>query len=257
MKLFTYDDFYQVWAGETLEECMKAAKSSVIEEWEEITDDAGTYVFTCEESDQECTFAEILRHRIHEGQKFPQLFTHRENNWTVAGEGLLSCSTRQCHGMDSTWHVFFYEHDFYVLSNFSAFSIYFNGIQYPTSEHAYQAAKFMGMNNITATETADRIRWAKSAHEAFKIAEEMKNFRNPEWDKMRIDAMTKVLRAKVQQHSYVRRKLMDTGFRKLVENSWRDDFWGTGPDNDGANILGKLWMEIRKDIRNGKDISWS
>lgn len=35
------------------------------------------------------------------------------------------------------------------------------------------------------------------------------------------------------------------GDRELVEDSWRDDFWGWGPNRDGKNMLGKLWMELR------------
>lgn len=34
-----------------------------------------------------------------------------------------------------------------------------------------------------------------------------------------------------------------------VENSWRDDFWGWGPNRDGQNMLGRLWMEIRAELR--------
>ena len=61
--------------------------------------------------------------------------------------------------------------------------------------------------------------------------------------------MLDILRAKVQQHEYVRRKLLATGDRELVENSWRDDFWGWGPNRDGQNKLGKLWMKVRAELR--------
>jgi predicted NAD-dependent protein-ADP-ribosyltransferase YbiA (DUF1768 family) len=59
--------------------------------------------------------------------------------------------------------------------------------------------------------------------------------------------MHKILLAKVDQHPYVRRKLLETGARILVEDSWRDDFWGWGPNKDGQNVLGRLWMEIRSE----------
>jgi predicted NAD-dependent protein-ADP-ribosyltransferase YbiA (DUF1768 family) len=29
----------------------------------------------------------------------------------------------------------------------------------------------------------------------------------------------------------------------------RDDFWGWGSDRTGQNMLGKLWMEIRTELR--------
>jgi len=60
--------------------------------------------------------------------------------------------------------------------------------------------------------------------------------------------MRDILRAKVTQHEYVHRKLLATGDRELVEDSWRDSYWGWGPDKKGTNMLGKLWMEVRTEI---------
>lgn len=57
--------------------------------------------------------------------------------------------------------------------------------------------------------------------------------------------MRTIIIAKVEQHEYVKRKLIESGDKELIEDSWRDDFWGWGPDRDGQNQLGKLWMEIR------------
>jgi ribA/ribD-fused uncharacterized protein len=72
-------------------------------------------------------------------------------------------------------------------------------------------------------------------------------FRRSHWDAVNI--MRNILRAKVVQHEYVRRKLLATGNRELIEDSWRDDFWGWGLNRDGQNMLGRLWMEIRADLR--------
>ncbi len=90
---------------------------------------------------------------------------------------------------------------------------------------------------------------APSAHEAFKIAERSKAERRQDWDAVKVDIMRDILRAKADQHEYVRRKLLATGDRELIEDSWRDDFWGWGPNRDGQNMLGKLWMEIRSELR--------
>lgn len=49
----------------------------------------------------------------------------------------------------------------------------------------------------------------------------------------------------MSQHPYVKKKLQQTGTRQIIENSWRDDFWGWGENKDGQNNLGKLWMQIR------------
>lgn len=146
---------------------------------------------------------------------------------------------------DTDSQVFFYEQDFYVLSNFSAFNLEWEGLTFPTSEHAYHWAKF----EPHYTALRDELRTAPSAHEAFKLAERNKHCRREDWDDVKVRIMFLILRAKADQHEYVRRKLLATGDRELIEDSWRDDFWGWGPNRDGKNMLGKLWMEVRAELR--------
>lgn len=151
---------------------------------------------------------------------------------------------------DTAEHVYFYEQDFYVLSNFSSFQLVHEGLDFPTSEHAYHWEKFATEEaDFTRNDVAFQISAAPSAHEAFKIAEANKHLRRPDWDQVKVDVMRVILRAKAAQHEYVRRKLLATGDRELVEDSWRDDFWGWGPNRDGRNMLGQLWMEVRSELR--------
>lgn len=151
----------------------------------------------------------------------------------------------ECHKLDNEKQVFFYEQDFYVLSNFSAFRIDWKGRTFDTSEAAYHWEKFPD-----EAEVQDMILDAPSAHQAFKIAESQKMFRRQDWDAVKVGIMRDILRAKAEQHEYVRRKLLDTGDRELIEDSWRDDVWGWGPNRDGQNLLGKLWMEVRAELRS-------
>lgn len=156
----------------------------------------------------------------------------------------------ELHGLDTECAVFFYEQDFYVLSNFSAFSLKWQGRRFPTSEHAYHWEKFApGTRDEHGLFVRDRILNAVSAHEAFKLAEGWKPLRRPDWDSVKVDTMRGILLAKARQHPYVLRKLLATGDRTLIENSWRDDFWGWGPNQDGKNWLGRLWMEVREELR--------
>ncbi len=144
--------------------------------------------------------------------------------------------------IDTETQVFFYEQDFYVLSNFSAFRLLWKGFDFDTSEAAYHSEKFPGLP------IRGHILRAASAHEAFKLAEQYKSARRKDWDLVKVDIMREILRAKAMQHEYVRRKLVATGDRELIENSWRDSFWGWGENRDGKNMLGKLWMEIRAEF---------
>jgi hypothetical protein len=158
------------------------------------------------------------------------------------------------HKLDTDTQVFFYEQDFYVLSNFSAFTLKWENIRFDTSEAVYHWEKF----NYTADTPFKQLQLvgiqlalvqAPSAHEAFKIAEKNKEHRKPDWDMVKLPIMANILRAKAAQHEYVRRKLLATGNRELIEDSWRDSYWGWGEDGKGRNWLGKLWMAIREELR--------
>jgi len=153
----------------------------------------------------------------------------------------------ELHKLDTETSVFFYEQEFYVLSNFSAFNLRYKGFLFATSEHAYQWSKFRPPNDGGI---AFLIRIASSAHDAFKLAEEHYKFRRPDWNEIKDNIMLDILRHKAKQHEYVRRKLLETGDRVLIEDSWRDDYWGWGSNKDGKNRLGKLWMQVREEIRN-------
>jgi ribA/ribD-fused uncharacterized protein len=160
------------------------------------------------------------------------------------------------HKIDNDRQVFFYENDFYVLSNFSAFRLIWRGRDFDTSEAAYHWERFaIGQegdrspaHGSMAWAIADDVRFAASAHEAFKIAQEHKFLQRPDWDVVKVGVMRDILRAKARQHEYVQRKLLASGDRELIEDSWRDTFWGWGPNRDGQNMLGKLWMEIRAEL---------
>lgn len=161
----------------------------------------------------------------------------------------------QLRGLDTEHRVRFYEHDFYVLSNFSAFNLVWRNLTFSTSEAAYHYEKFCFIDSKGESSSreqnliASQILKAPSAHEAFKIAERNKALRRRDWDAVKFGVMSCLLRAKVAQHEYVRRKLLATGDRELVEDSWRDDVWGWGPDRQGQNMLGRIWMEIRAELR--------
>jgi ribA/ribD-fused uncharacterized protein len=157
-----------------------------------------------------------------------------------------SSTTAAHHGLDTDETVCFYEQEFYPLSNFSAFTLEWKGYRFDTSEAAYHWEKFTGPDNGLARFA---ICTAPSAHAAFQIARSFKESKRTDWDDVKINVMRTILRAKVAQHPYVRKKLLETGVRRLVENSWRDDFWGWGERRDGKNTLGVLWMEIRSEVQ--------
>lgn len=161
----------------------------------------------------------------------------------------------ECHKLDSQTQVFFYEQEFYVLSNFSSFTLMREGILFPTAEHAYHYAKFPDIDSQKhpVMKLKSDIMYAKSAHEAFKFGQN-KDLRRSDWEMVKEAVMMEILWAKAHQHEYVMQKLMETDRRELVEDSWRDDYWGWGADQKGLNKLGKMWMTVREAIRNKVDL---
>lgn len=112
-----------------------------------------------------------------------------------------------------------------------------------TSEHAYHSEKF------DDPELLEQLRNTRSAHDSMKLAYANRDKYRKDWDNVKLEIMKDILRAKVEQHPYVKKKLLESGEKELVENSWRDSYWGWGPNKDGKNHLGKLWMEVREEIK--------
>lgn len=141
-------------------------------------------------------------------------------------------------------YIGFYTREFFALDNFSSFGIMMDGKFYPTVEHAYQSGKFID----TAPEIAEQIRISLSAHESKVIAHEHEDRQTPDWDNIKVAYMEKLLRLKLEQNPYVKKKLLQTKNYLICEDSPKDEFWGIGENRDGQNMLGKLWMKLRSEI---------
>lgn len=141
----------------------------------------------------------------------------------------------------------FYPREFYTFDNFAAFQVDYLGHRWPTSEHAYHAAKFVD----TAPEIVELLRGARSPHDALRIAQEQKSKRAEDWDERKVAVMYEICRLKLLQNSYVLQKLELSGDLEIVEDSPKDAFWGWGPNRDGRNELGKIWMRLREELRSG------
>lgn len=140
----------------------------------------------------------------------------------------------------------FYPREFYPFDNFSSFKVEWNGYLFSSVEEAYQAASFMGSDE----ELVEKIKKSHSADEAQRIAYANRDKRREDWDDVKISIMEELLRLKIEQNPYVKKKLLQTGDYMIVEDSPKDDFWGWGPNRNGQNNLGKLWMKLREELKN-------
>ncbi len=137
--------------------------------------------------------------------------------------------------------IYFFTVPFEPLNNWSPHRVSIWGIDFPTSEHAFQWKKFSEIEPSIANE----ILSAGSPYAVFKISSLNKSKKPDNWAEIKLFIMEEILRAKNNQHEDVRDALKRTGDRTIVENSPVDDFWGIGPNKDGQNMLGNLWMKIR------------
>jgi len=140
--------------------------------------------------------------------------------------------------------IFFYHrHDpHYCFTNFSPHTVEYQGKVYPTSEHLFQAFKFLDRR----PGLAEHIRTfstqpSQALSEARRFAPEVR----PDWMSFNIRAMDITLTQKFQQHQDIRQELLATGDSDLIEDSDVDSFWGCGADKQGRNELGKALMRLR------------
>jgi predicted NAD-dependent protein-ADP-ribosyltransferase YbiA (DUF1768 family) len=61
--------------------------------------------------------------------------------------------------------------------------------------------------------------------------------------------MKEIVQAKLNQHEYIKKILLASDSRQIVEMNDEDEFWGWGKNHDGRNELGKIWMQLRDGLQ--------
>ena len=126
------------------------------------------------------------------------------------------------------------------LSNFHPCEIEFEGMIFPSTENAYQAAKIIPEERtplVTCTPYESKKVWKKYT-KIDKSAEE--------WDARKYSGMVYLSLEKYNMNIELRNKLLATGNKYLEEtNHWGDSYWGVDIHRGGENILGKVLMNVR------------
>jgi N-glycosidase YbiA len=128
------------------------------------------------------------------------------------------------------------------FSNFSPHAIELKGRLWPTAEHYFQAQKFAG------TEHEEAVRLAASPMIAARMGRSRERPLRADWEAVKDDVMREALRAKFTQHASLRSLLLATGNADLIEHTKNDRYWADGGDGSGKNRLGKLLMELRREL---------
>ena len=142
----------------------------------------------------------------------------------------------------------FYPREFFVFDNFSSFKVKRNWYLYSSVEEAYQAASFMWADE----KLVEEIKNSYSAHEAQKIAYANKDKQRKDWNEIKLSVMEELLRLKLEQNPYVKKKLLQTWDYMIVEDSPKDSFWWWWPNRNWENQLWKLWMKLRKELKESE-----
>lgn len=133
------------------------------------------------------------------------------------------------------------------FSNFSRHHLFLKDKIWKTSEHYFQAQKFAG------TEFEEKVRLAPTAKESANLGRNRKFPLRRDWEEVKDDIMREALRAKFTQDKDLKKILIETGDAELVEHTANDNYWGDGGDGSGKNMLGKLLMELREELKNEED----
>lgn len=144
--------------------------------------------------------------------------------------------------------VEYFKDEYEAFSNFFPVTIFYKGKRYPTVEHAYVAAKSFDPEFHKAISEIPSHMAGKAKRMGRKIQ------LRSDWEEKKVEIMKELLRQKFSV-SFLRELLISTDNVELIEgNWWHDNFWGDCKckkctEIPGTNMLGKLLMEIREELK--------
>lgn len=162
-------------------------------------------------------------------------------NCGVLQNGSVFTPTRYPKSHDE--NIFFRGHKS-PFSNFYEVLINHNGQQFTSTEAAYQYCKAETMGD---SYRARKILHAKTGLHAFRIAEKIQT--DERWKNKKVKVMEGLVKEKLRACELVRAALLETGSKKIIEDT-SHEFWGRGKEGKGQNMLGKIWMKFRQNLRN-------
>lgn len=141
--------------------------------------------------------------------------------------------------------IFFYKiNDRYgCFSNFSRHGFELEGKYWMTSEHYFQAQKFVG------TEYEEQVRLSSTPMEAANIGRDRSKPLRKDWEEVKDDIMRRAVFEKFKANQDIQKVLLSTGSEEIIEKTTKDYYWGCGEDGKGRNMLGKILMETREILR--------
>ena len=134
--------------------------------------------------------------------------------------------------------------DYGFMSNFAPYPFSDGGKIWPTSEHYFQAQKFL------VPQIQEKIRQIVSPMDAALEGRNRQNPLRPDWEEVKDKVMLQALRMKFSQNPEIAKELLATGDAIIIEHTRNDAYWADGGDGSGKNKLGLLLMQVREELKN-------
>ncbi len=136
------------------------------------------------------------------------------------------------------------------FSNFADSPFVFEGLRYPTVEHAYQERKTLDTKQRVV------IRMASTPGIAARIGRSKSTILRPDWYEIKGKIMEPLVHEKFRQNPQLAKMLIETGDAILIEgNYWHDNYFGIcscvecHEGEQPLNILGEILMGVRNRLR--------
>ena len=146
---------------------------------------------------------------------------------------------------------------FRPLSNFHICDVWYEGGLYPSSEHAFMAAKTLDLETRQKfhKDSFDGIDYIPTltCAEAKQLGREI--VLRKDWEDIKYDVMLNIVFNKFSHNYDIRNLLLNTGNKYLEEtNSWHDQIWGNCicekcASIEGQNNLGETLMKVREALQ--------
>ncbi len=133
--------------------------------------------------------------------------------------------------------------DLGYLATYSNHGFYKENIYWKTSEHYYQAHKFLDLA------VRQLIINASTPKEASNIGRNRMYHLRDDWEDIKQDIMFDAVYFKFKQNEHILKKLLKTGDAYIIEETVKENYWGCGPNNDGQNNYGKIVMAVRSRLK--------
>ncbi len=140
--------------------------------------------------------------------------------------------------------------DFRCLSNFWYAEVNYRGINFPSNEHAFVAAKSKLRNAKWEKWVAEKVLTIHTVQDVKRFGRSIELREN--WEDKKFGIMNKLVLRKFEANKKLRKVLLSAPKHIMEGNTWGDRVWGvieTKAGLEGNNGLGKALMKARKTLR--------